>query len=199
MKLTSYIAGNLEKVGLDPASYFTAGNYTLEVTMTDLTIHDANDTAITKLITGFTLAEDPGVFAYIEDQYSGEGSPEVTDNAPITVTLSQAAASDVTMEYQTFAGTATAGDGDYSNSSSGTLTIAAGSTSASFTVPVLADTRAENNETATVTLSSGHGVVWAEGSHWHCVPTREMRRGNCLKFPTAARRVPVGEKISRTP
>ena len=97
LKLTNYIANNLSAVGLNPADYFSASNYTLEVSYTGLEIKDAADTAFSTVVAGFTLAEDPGVFAYIDDVISGEGSPKVTGNAQLTVTLSRAASSDVTM------------------------------------------------------------------------------------------------------
>ena len=59
---------------------------------------------------------------------------------------------DITVDYATSNGTATAGS-DYT-ATSGTLTIAAGNSSGTFNVPVLADSLDENNETATITLSN---------------------------------------------
>ena len=81
-----------------------------------------------------------------------------------TVTLSNASSSDVTVNYATADGTATtsgassAGGADYTDTS-GTLTIAAGSTSDSATVavPVGVDTTDESDETFTVTLTSPGG------------------------------------------
>ncbi|MED5421359.1 MAG: FG-GAP-like repeat-containing protein, partial [Pseudomonadota bacterium] len=64
-----------------------------------------------------------------------------------TIAWYESNAADVNLDTDAAAGA------DYT-ASSGTLTIAAGSTSATFTVPVLADSSPENNETATVTLSS---------------------------------------------
>ena len=55
-----------------------------------------------------------------------------------TVSLSAASGRDITVDYATSNGTATAG-ADYT-ATSGTLTISAGATSGSFNVPVLADT-----------------------------------------------------------
>ena len=162
LKLTNYIANNLSAVGLNPAGYFSASDYTLEVSYTGLEIKDAADTAFSTIVAGFTLAEDPGVFAYIDDVISGEGSPKVTGNAQLTVTLSRAASSDVTMSYATSANTATAGS-DYTTTS-GTLTIAAGETSGTINVPVTDDTTAESLETFTVTLSNPNNATLARSS-----------------------------------
>ena len=56
-------------------------------------------------------------------------------NATFTVTLSEASAQEVTVNYASSNNTATAGS-DYT-AASGTVTIAAGATSATFNVPVL--------------------------------------------------------------
>ena len=77
-----------------------------------------------------------------------------------TVTLSPAAATDVTVEYATTDGTATSdssdSDGaDYTAPTSGAeLTISAGSTSATISIATGNDTVDEEDETFTVTLSS---------------------------------------------
>ena len=70
----------------------------------------------------------------------------------MTVTLSKAAASNVTVDYATADDTALAGS-DYT-ATSGTLTIAAGDTSGTFTVPITSDGVAETLETLTVNLSN---------------------------------------------
>jgi subtilisin family serine protease len=74
-----------------------------------------------------------------------------TSNLVFTVTLSQAAASAVTVNYATSDVTATAGTDYVANS--GTLTIAAGSTTGTFNVVVNGDTTVETDETLRVTLS----------------------------------------------
>ncbi|WP_428079860.1 Calx-beta domain-containing protein [Candidatus Pelagibacter sp.] len=73
-------------------------------------------------------------------------------NASITISVSGTSTNDITIDYATSDGTATAGE-DYS-ATSGTLTISAGQTSGTITVPILADTLDEDNETLTVTLSN---------------------------------------------
>ena len=71
--------------------------------------------------------------------------------AVFTVTVAPIATTPVSVAYATANGTATAAD---YVSTSGTLTIPAGSNSGTITVPVVGDTAVEPNETFTVTLSS---------------------------------------------
>jgi Calx-beta domain len=73
-----------------------------------------------------------------------------------TVTLTPASPIDVTVDYATVDGTASAGS-DYV-AASGTLTIPAGQTSAAITVDVNGDTDVEPNETLTLSLSSPLGA-----------------------------------------
>ena len=94
--------------------------------------------------------------------FTGEGSPQVSGNAPVVVTLSQASSSDVTVNYTTTAGTATAGS-DYTTTT-GFLTIAAGETSGTINVPVTNDSTAESLETFTVTLSNATNATLARTS-----------------------------------
>jgi len=78
--------------------------------------------------------------------------------ATLTVTLSATSASDVTVDFATADGTATAGS-DYT-ANSGTITIPAGSTTASIDIEILADANAfEGNETVMVNLSNASGAV----------------------------------------
>ena len=69
-----------------------------------------------------------------------------------TVSLSRSSGSNVTVDYATSDGTATAGT-DYT-ATSGTLTIGAGSTSATVDVTVLDDSHDDGGETLTLTLSN---------------------------------------------
>jgi chitinase len=85
-----------------------------------------------------------------------------TVNVAFVVTLSQAAASPVTVQYATANGTAVAGS-DY-NATSGTLTFAAGETSKTITVAVRGDTAVEGAETFRVLLSNPSGATLANGT-----------------------------------
>ena len=73
-------------------------------------------------------------------------------NMTFTVTLAKAVAEAVTVNYATSDGTAIAGR-DYTAVSNGSVTIAAGATSAAFTVPVTGDETDELDETFNVTIS----------------------------------------------
>ena len=77
---------------------------------------------------------------------SGSGS------MAFTVTLASPAAEAVTVNYATSDGTAAAGQ-DYTAVSNGSVTIAAGNTTAAFTVSVTGDETNEPNETFKVTIS----------------------------------------------
>jgi Tol biopolymer transport system component len=87
----------------------------------------------------------------ITDATVTEGNTATTD-ATFQVTLSQASAATVTVDYATADGTATAPD-DYA-ATSGTLTFAPGETAKTVVVAVVGDTLVEPNETLTVTLSA---------------------------------------------
>jgi len=76
---------------------------------------------------------------------------EPATNGRMTVTLSTASATSTVISY-TVGGTATSGS-DYT-ALSGSITIAAGQTSGTITIPVLDDSLIEGGETVVVTLSS---------------------------------------------
>ena len=82
---------------------------------------------------------------------------EAGESATISVNLSKVASTDVTVNYSTTDGTAVAGS-DYT-STSGTLTIAAGTSSGTITVPLIKDDTAEGPENFTITLSEVSGAL----------------------------------------
>jgi ELWxxDGT repeat protein len=84
-----------------------------------------------------------------------------TRAATFTVTLSAPSAQPVTVQYATANGTATAGS-DY-QARSGTLTIPAGQTTGTITVPVIGDRLGEPDETFLVNLSGATGATIADG------------------------------------
>lgn len=85
-----------------------------------------------------------------------------SSNATFAISLSQAAAAPVTFDIATGNGTATAGS-DYVARNLTGQSIAAGATSATFTVAVNGDTTVEANETFTVTLSNVGGATLGDG------------------------------------
>jgi hypothetical protein len=84
-----------------------------------------------------------------------------TANALFTLSLSKAAAVDVTIHYSTSDNTATAGS-DYVPAS-GDVTIPAGQTSATFAVAVLGDRFAEPDETFALNLSAPTNATIGDG------------------------------------
>ncbi len=80
----------------------------------------------------------------------------------INVSLTGATALDASFSYTTSNGTATAGD-DYT-AQSGTITIPAGQSSATITIPILDDNIDENNENFTVTISNPTNATIGNGS-----------------------------------
>ncbi len=79
-----------------------------------------------------------------------------------TVTLSAASGQAVTFSWATADGTATS-PADYTNSS-GTGTIAAGSTTTTISIPVIDDSASESTETFTIALSSPTNATIASGT-----------------------------------
>jgi hypothetical protein len=95
---------------------------------------------------------EEGQFQFSASTYSvGEGA----GNATITVTRTNGSDGSTTVHYATSDGSATA-PGDYT-STSGNLSFAAGETTKSFTVAIVADSIAEGNETVNLTLSDPTG------------------------------------------
>ena len=109
----------------------TNGTIVGDTTTADLEITNVDDVLLT--IADQSVDEDAGT-------------------ATFTVTLSEASASDVTVEYATGSGTAT--DGTDYTATNGTLTVLAGATTGTIEVPVTNDATNEDNETATLTLSN---------------------------------------------
>ena len=131
-------------------------------------VQEADETLIVTLTGATTVSSSATVgsparaVATIEDRdeavtVSVENPATVVEGDPVTftVTLSGKVSTDVTVGYSTVNGTATAGE-DYTAVASGTVVVAAGQTTATFTVATLEDSPApvaEENETFTVTLT----------------------------------------------
>ena len=108
----------------------------------------------------FTIQDDDAAPSITIDDVTtvDEGATDAT----FTVTLSGTSVFDTTVDYSTSDGTATAGD-DYATTS-GTLTIAAGATFGTFSVPIISDTTDEENETATITLSNATNATISDST-----------------------------------
>ena len=129
------------------------GNDTISLTLPETTSCSSNRAICTgdgrKLShsTSATVAGPPSIS--VADATVTEAADAVL---AFTVSLSRSSGSNVTVDYATSDGTATAG-ADYT-ATSGTLTISAGSTAASIDVPVLDDSHDDGGETLTLTLSN---------------------------------------------
>lgn len=98
----------------------------------------------------------------IDDVAIAEGD-SATTNAVFTVTLSEPANSDVTVQYATSNGTASTADPDYS-STTGTATVPMGDTETTINVPIIGDHNVEADETFVVNLTSPTGATLADAS-----------------------------------
>ena len=118
-----------------------------------------------KLLVGATVAEYQNMdIAVSEPLTVSIGDTSVVESfgpATLTVSLSSPAAANVTVDYATADGTATAG-ADYTTTS-GTLTIPAGSTSGTISVPIIDDEVTEGDEAFTVNLGNPTGGATIAG------------------------------------
>ena len=144
---------------------FTSGQSSAEtftVSITSDTTDEADETftvTLSEVSDSATIDDGTGVVTITNDDNPSLSVGDVSvaesvtgGNATVTVSINRATNEEVTVEYATSNGTATAGS-DYT-SASGTLTFTSGQSSAeTFTVSITADTTDEADETFTVTLS----------------------------------------------
>ena len=154
---------------------FAAGETTKQVTVLvngDL-LDEANETFFLNLsnAANATIADGQGLGTITNDD--GQPSLSVNDvtvtegdsgttSATFTVTLAPASGQNVSVDYSTADGTATA-PADYA-ATSGTLTFAPGQTTRTVTVLVAGDTLDENNETFLLNLSNPSNATIGDGS-----------------------------------
>jgi hypothetical protein len=117
------------------------------------------------------------------DASVSEGNAGATLRFPVT--LSRPVARDITVHYATSDGTAKAGD-DY-RATSGTVTVPAGSTSASVRVTVLSDKVREADERMHVTLSAPVDATIADGTAVGTIVNDDTRVGLRLRQATQHR------------
>ena len=140
-------------------------NKTFNVTINEDTLDEPNETVTLDLFdpTNATIGPNNPATLTIEDNDAlptvdfssatyGVDENVATGKTTITVTLSAASGQQVTVDYDTSDGTATAGD-DYI-AATGTLTFTPGVTSQTFDVTITNDLDPEPNETVTLTLSN---------------------------------------------
>lgn len=152
---------------------FDTGQFVLPLTVTvlgdNLDEHDERFALSLSSPTGATLGDpvgettildnDPLPSVSISDATVVEGHAGST-NAPLTVTLAPVSGRAVSGNFATADGTAIAGQ-DYTATSGG-FTVAAGSTTAQLTVPVLGDTADETDEAFSATLQAADFATLAD-------------------------------------
>jgi hypothetical protein len=127
------------------------GNETFSVVLTEAdnaTIADGTGTG--------TIRDDDGVLLSISDVTVAESAGQ----ASFTVSVTPDAVEDVTIDYMTTDGSATAGE-DYT-AVEGSLVIPAGSSSATLDVPILNDALDEEEESFTVVLSNPVAAILSD-------------------------------------
>lgn len=160
-----------------PAASTTAAasTATINVQVRGDTTFEANETFTVDLsapTNGASLADAQGVGTIVNDDAMPtlsisnvsitEGNSG-TQLMTFTVTQSAVSALNTSVNWATASGTATGGGTDFADGS-GTLNIAAGSTSATFTVAIAGDVLPEANETFTVSLSGAVNATIATGT-----------------------------------
>ncbi len=161
---------SLSGATLTIAAGATTGTITVPVTQDALdeddetftvTLSDAVNATLSDSEASGTIEDDDAVMSTLS--IADQTGPESVGSLTFTVTLSALSGRDVTVGYTTTDGTATAGS-DYTASLSGaTLTIAAGTTEQTITVPVTQDALDEDDETFTVTLSNPVNATLSDG------------------------------------
>jgi hypothetical protein len=138
---------------------------TFDVPVADDAVHEGVETFTVTLSdeVDLTLGDASGTGAIDDDDpvpTLGVGSPTASESAgtaTATFTLSNPSATDVTFDWATADGSATA-DADYT-AAGGPLTITAGATSVSGSVPILSDTSDEPGETVTIAVANLVGAT----------------------------------------
>jgi len=153
------------------------GNETVNLTLSDPT---GGATLGTTKIAVLTLADDEVALQFSAATYS---VVEGAVNATITVVRSGPTAAAVGVNYSVSAGSATA-ESDY-KTVSGTLTLAAGVTSKTFTVPILSDTVDESNETVNLALSGPTGGALMGPRSAAVLTITDNDSGGALRFSAA--------------
>ena len=99
----------------------------------------------------------------IQDLTRDEGSDGAATDWAFLVDLSNASERPVSISYQTADGSATVANGDYAPKS-GVLNVPLGASRDTIRIPVVADTKDENDETFLVVLTSSIGADIADSS-----------------------------------
>jgi hypothetical protein len=130
--------------------------------------HDETATVTLSNASNATISDADGTLTILDDDappslsINDVTTTNESGNATFIVTLSSESGKVVTVDYASADDTATAGS-DYT-ATSGILAFAAGETSKTFTIPILADSASEAVETATLTLSNAVDATISDAS-----------------------------------
>lgn len=141
--------------GANVSHTYAAGAYSATLTVSD----GSRQTVSGPIAIQATAATLPALSITDASVTEGNSGSPV---ASFTVSLSAAPAATVTVNFTTVSGTAVA-PGDY-GARSGTLTFSGATTSQTISVPIVADTAVEPDESFTVTLSGAAGATIADGT-----------------------------------
>ena len=130
-----------------------AASFTYQVEFGSFTIYDHLENPFTKIQGSFGVNSTPSLTVFADDIYVHENAT----TKDITFRLSQASSSNVTVDYA-ISGSSTASSADYTLSA-GTVTIPAGSTSATLAIAVTNDSVVEPQEELRLSLSSVQNAV----------------------------------------
>jgi Ca2+-binding RTX toxin-like protein len=130
-----------------------AVTFTYQVEFDDFTLYDHLENPFTTIEGTFAVNSSPDIAVFADDIYVHENAA----SQGITFRLSQVAASDVTLDYA-IAGTSSASPEDYTLNA-GTVTIPAGSMSATLAVDITNDTAIEVQEEIRLSLSNAQNAV----------------------------------------
>jgi hypothetical protein len=147
--------------------------------------------------TGTIVDDDPAAAISTSDCLATEGDAGQA-SCTFTISLSSASSFPISVAYTTADGTAVAGQ-DYA-AASGTLTLAAGSTSQPLSVAVIGDLLDEADETFTLTLSSPVNATLADGQGIGTIvdndPQPSVSVGDCAVLEGNAGTVPCTFTVS---
>ncbi len=157
---TNGIWSALEEVGTTPIQLDGSGQVVKALKGENLI--DGNQSGSIVTLTSTSNGSEPFTADFLDLVIENVTPPDLSINdvsvnetegsATFTVSLSEASLSEVTVDYATAEGTATA-ENDY-NTTDGTLTFAPGETSQTVTVNILNDAKSEGDENFTLNLSN---------------------------------------------